>query len=115
MQNRVGKLTEKKSQSKAIVKEILTPSFAKTVREDSPQSGSNYKEIQRLRLENSKLLTELASAKEELKLKEEFATVFNKFIDDKYDQRRMNMYKAKVQKQDRIVIGYLDLFNANST
>ncbi|OMJ91557.1 hypothetical protein SteCoe_5807 [Stentor coeruleus] len=103
MQNRVGKLTEKKSQSKAIVKEILTPSFAKTIRDDSPQSGSNYKEIQRLRIENSKLLTELASAKEELKLKEEFATVFNKFIDDKYDQRRMNMYKAKVQKQDRII------------
>jgi hypothetical protein len=76
---------------------------SKPSKDDPTNSASNFKEIQRLRKENQKLDSELISLKEELQRKEEFAAVFTKFGDDRFDLRRMNMYKAKVAKQERIV------------
>lgn len=102
-----GKSTksEPKSLQKITAKEIMTPSFAKSTREQSPKSNSssNFKEIQRLKSENQKLVSEILSLKEENRRKNEFQAVFTNLSEEKYDIRRMLLYKAKVAKQDRIV------------
>ena len=103
MQNKIVKSNDPKATQKASIKEVLTPSFAKIVRDDSPKNTSNYKEIKRLRTENQKLLFELSKAQEELSRKDEFAMVLNALTEEKYDLRRMHMYKAKVAKQERLV------------
>lgn len=104
MQGKINK-TEPKSLQKITAKEIMTPSFAKSTREHSPKSGSssNFKEIQRLKSENQKLLAEVSNLKEENRRKNEFQAVFANLPEEKYDIRRMLLYKAKVAKQDRIV------------
>jgi hypothetical protein len=102
MQGKVTK-TEPKSLQKITAKEIMTPSF-KANREMSPKSSTTFKEIQRLKSENLKLVHEIGSLKDELRRKDEFQAVFNNLNEEKYDLRRMLLYKAKVAKQDRIVI-----------
>ena len=102
MQGKVNK-HEPKSLQKITAKEIMTPTFAKSNRESSPKSNTNFKEIQRLKSENSKLTNEVSQLREELRRKDEFQMVFSNLAEDKYDVRRMLLYKAKVAKQDRIV------------
>ena len=112
MQSKVFKSKETKVQRTSI-KVLQTPSFAKATQEDSPKNSSNFKEIQRLRGENLKLAGDFAKCQEELARKDEFCVVLSSFPEEKYDMRRMHMYRAKVAKQERLVSGYLDFFNAN--
>jgi hypothetical protein len=98
-----SKPNDPKSSLKTPAKEIFTPSFAKLVKEDSPKNFSNFKEIKRLKAENIKLLKELERTQEELSRKDEFALVLSSVAEEKYDLRRMYMYKAKAAKQERLV------------
>ena len=104
MQSKNLKSVEPKQAIKSSAKEILTPSFAKLIKEESPKNSSNFKEIKRLKLENTRLSFELSKCQEELRRKDEFALVLNSFSEEKYDFRRLYMYKAKVAKQERLVI-----------
>ena len=104
MQNKLPQSsTDRKVIKKTLTKEIITPTTGKPLREDSPKGGSNYKEIQRLRSENKKLTSEVQNLQEELIKKEEFSQVLSTFAEEKYDSRRLCMYKAKVIKQERLV------------
>lgn len=102
MQSKVFKSKETKVQRTSI-KVLQTPSFAKAVQEDSPKNSSNFKEIQRLRSENLKLAGDLMKCQEELARKDEFCAVLSSVPEEKYDLRRMHMYRAKVAKQERLV------------
>ena len=103
MQNKVNKQNELKAQNKATTREIPSPSFAKLVKDEPTKDTSTFKEIKRLRTENLRLTNELSKALEELSRKDEFSMVLNTFGEEKYDLRRMFMYKAKVAKQERLV------------
>jgi regulator of replication initiation timing len=67
------------------------------------ESSSLFKENQRLRAENARLQESLNKMQEELQSRDVLAKTLTSFDNEKYDARRLAMYRAKALKQERMV------------
>ena len=67
------------------------------------ESSSLFKENQRLKAENARLQESLNKMQEELQSRDVFAKTLSSVDNEKYDSRRLAMYRAKAFKQERIV------------
>lgn len=65
---------------------------------------SLYKENLKLKNENICLIEVIKRAREEITYKDEFLSVINLISEENFDERKLLLYKAKMRKQDRLIM-----------
>lgn len=68
------------------------------------ESSSLFKENQRLKAENARLQESMSKMQEELQSRDVFAQTLSNIDTERYDTRRLAMYRAKTFKQERMVV-----------
>lgn len=83
---------------------LLEP-LAQTIPEDTgaKTASSQSKELKRLKQENAQLRDKLAFAQQNLKVYEDIRSFLTSAKDEKYDSRKMKLFRAKLAKQERLI------------
>lgn len=68
------------------------------------ESSSLFKENKRLKAENTRLQENLSIMQEELQSRDVFTQVLSNIDNERYDTRRLALYRAKTFKQERMVV-----------
>ena len=84
---------------------LLEP-LTQTIPEDNPGSkaaSSQSKELKRLKAENTQLREKLSFAQQNLKVFEDIRGFLTSTKDEKYDSRKIKLFRAKLAKQERLI------------